>query len=87
MDGRKMTEYLFKDGPLHFRIHAESDKDAVRKARVAIRETSPCYIEDPQIYLKIDLTGGAFDGRVYLEPGEITVKAICKRTPVTEAPF
>ena len=71
-----MTSYTFHHGPFYFQIHAENDKDAVRKARQAIEETAPVA---RNTYLRVDLTAGAFEGRIYVEPGELGVKDICKR--------
>jgi hypothetical protein len=83
-----MIEYTFKHGHFYFRIHAETDKDAVRKVRRAIEETSP---EASDTYLKVDLLAGAFEGRIYLEPGEISTKNICRRDVLpevsTDVPF
>lgn len=76
-----MIEYTFKYGPFYFRIHAENDRDAVTKARRAIEETSP---EASSLYLKVELTAGAFEGRLYLEPLELGVKDICKRETLPE---
>lgn len=76
-----MNKYTFKHGPFYFSIHAESDRDAVTKARRAIDETSPAASET---YLKVELTAGAFEGRLYLEPGELTIKDICKREELEE---
>lgn len=71
-----MIEYTFKYGPFYFLVHAENDKDAVQKARRSVEETSPTASDT---YLKVELTAGAFEGRIYLEPGEITSKCIRKR--------
>lgn len=71
-----MIQYTFKYGPFYFNIHAENDKDAVMKIRRAIEETSP---DVSSSYLKVELTAGAFEGRIYVEPKEISVKNICKR--------
>lgn len=78
-----MIQYTFKHGPFFFNIHAEDDKDAVRKVRKALEETSP---EVSSPYLQVDLTGGAFDGRVYIEPAEVSVKDICKREVLRDDP-
>ena len=76
-----MNEYTFKYGPFYFRIHATDELDAVRKARRAVEETSP---EASDVYLKVELTAGAFEGRLYLEPGEISSKNICNTEPLPE---
>lgn len=76
-----MTKYTFKHGAFFFNIFAESDRDAVNKARRALEETSPA---DANTYLKVDLTAGAFDGRIYLEPEEVNTKSICKREELPE---
>ncbi len=76
-----MTSYTFRHGPFYFQIHAENDKEAVRKARQAIEETAPIA---PDTYLKVELTAGAFEGRIYVEPGELGIKDICKREVLSE---
>lgn len=76
-----MIQYTFRHGPFYFNIHAKDDKDAVQKARQAIEETAPA---DSSTYLRVDLTAGAFEGRIYLEPGELSSKDICKREPLPE---
>lgn len=84
-----MQEYTFKHGPFYFQVQADEDKEAVNRARRAIEESFP--EDDKSEYLPIDLTGGAFAGRLYIEPREITVANICKRVelpePETSVPF
>ena len=66
---------------------ADNDKEAVSKARMSINETAPASLHT---YLEIELTGGGFDGRLYIEPAEITVNNICKRLSIEiqeEVPF
>lgn len=76
-----MIQYTFKHGPFFFNIHADNDKDAVNKVRRAIEETSP---DVSSLYLRVELTAGAFEGKIYIEPGEISVKNICKREELPE---
>ncbi len=76
-----MIEYTFKHGPFYFCVYAENDTDAVNKARRAIEETSP---EASNTYLQVELTAGAFQGRIYLEPKEISKKDICKKEEIPE---
>lgn len=76
-----MIEHTFRHGSLYFRILAEDDKDAVTKARRAIEETAPV---STRTYLKVDLDAGGFEGRLYIEPQEITVQHICRREPIPE---
>lgn len=76
-----MTEYMFKYGPFYFSIHGEDDQDAIRKAKQAILETSTPAAD---VYLNVDLTAGAFEGRIYLDPEEITDKNICQRDILPE---
>lgn len=77
-----MINYTFKFGPFYFQIAAEDDKDAVNKARRAIEESSPDISSD--VFLEVDLTAGACQGRLYLEPRELTVANICKRESLPE---
>jgi hypothetical protein len=83
-----MLEYTFKYGPFYFKIHAEEDKEAVTKARKALEESFP---DEALDYLAVDLTAGAFMGRLYIEPGELSVSNICKKQDlpelVTDVPF
>lgn len=76
-----MIKYTFKHGPFYFNIFANSDTDAVTKIRKALEETAPA---DTETYLPVDLTAGAFDGRLYLEPAEVSAKDICKREELLE---
>jgi len=81
-----VIEYTFKYGPFYFQVHAEDDRDAVRKGRRAIEESWP---EDESaqridMHLKVDLTAGGFMGRLYVEPGEISINNIVKRQTVAE---
>lgn len=76
-----MVEYTFRYGPFYFSIHAEDDKDAVTKARRALEESSP---DELHTQLHVDLTAGAFAGRIYVEAGELSAKDICKREEVPE---
>jgi hypothetical protein len=70
-----MQEYTFKVGPFYFKIHADDNKEAVTKARRAIEQSFPDNSVD---HLEIDLDGGAFLGRLYIETEEITVGNILK---------
>lgn len=76
-----MQEYTFRHGPLYFKIHAEEDKDAVNKARRALEESFP---DDANNHINVDLTAGAFLGRLYIEPLELSVRNIIKREPLPE---
>lgn len=76
-----MIQYTFKYGPFYFCIHADNEQDAVRRARRSVEETAP---ETSNTYLKVELTAGAFEGRLYLEPGEITKKNIIKTEALPE---
>jgi len=76
-----MQEFTFKYDTLYFRVHANDDTDAVNRARRALEESFPEKVHD---YLKIELTGGAFDGRLYIEPGEISRANIIKREQLKE---
>lgn len=71
-----MIQYMFKYGPFYFSIHGDNDQDAIRKAKQAVLETAT---PASDIYLRVELTAGAFEGRIYLDPEEITDKNICKR--------
>lgn len=77
-----MVEYTFKSGSFFFNVLGESDKKAVILARQALRESFPSKVQD---HLDIDLTAGAYKGRLYIIPAEITIKNICRRTPVPES--
>lgn len=77
-----MIEYSFRFGIFHFKIHGDSDKDAVNKARRAIEESMAKEVFGER--LDIGLTGGAFDGCICVIPEEITISNICKRIPVNE---
>lgn len=83
-----MIEYTFKCGGLYFKCHAENDKEAVKVARRIVNETSPAANDS---YIEVDLDGGGFNGRIYVEPGEIALSNICKREALpelsTEVPF
>lgn len=77
-----MTRYTFKHKvPLYFSIVAEDERDAVMRARKAIEETS---LGGYHIYLRVELTAGAHDGRIYIEPGEMSTKDICKKEILLE---
>jgi len=76
-----MQEYTFKFGTFYFKIHANEDKEAVFKARRALEESMP---ENAFHHLKVDLTAGAFDGKLYIEPEELTVCNICKTVSLPE---
>lgn len=76
-----MYEYTFRYGPFCFKVIGEGDKDAVNKARRAIEESFP---EDSLDHLRVDLTAGAFEGRLYVETREISVKDIARRHELIE---
>lgn len=71
-----MFGYVFKHGTFYFRIQANDDDDALMKAKRAIEETAPAA---SNTYLKVDLTAGAFEGRIYLEPETLTKSNICRK--------
>lgn len=77
-----MIEYTFKFGLFYFNILGESDKGAVTSARQALKESFPA---DSRDHIDIELNGGAYMGRLYVIPSEITTKHICRRTPVPES--
>lgn len=76
-----MIEYTFRHGPFFFRIHAENNEDAIRKAKRTIDETAPT---SSITYLPVDLTTGAFDGRLYIDPDEINEGNICEKVCIPE---
>ena len=83
-----MQEFTFKFDTFYFKIYASDDIDAVNKARRALEESFP---ERALDHLKIDLDGGAFDGRLYIEPMELSKANIIRRDtlpePETGVPF
>jgi hypothetical protein len=60
---------------------AENDSDAITKAIKALDETSVVNVNS---YIKVNVTGGASDGRIYLDPLELTVENICNRETIPE---
>lgn len=78
-----MVEYTFKSGSFFFNVVAETDRKAVTAARKAIKESFPGKSKD---HLNIDLTAGAYSGKLYVIPEELTLRNICRRTPIPEVP-
>lgn len=68
-----MIKYTFQVGNFTFSILANDDKDALKKAQQAMRESSPV---DPGVYLDVELTAGAHEGRLYINPLNIRTKNI-----------
>lgn len=71
-----MTKYTFRYKSFYFKVMAETEREAVTRARAAIEETS--HISTTP-YLEVDLTAGAFEGRIYIETGEISISNIIKK--------
>jgi hypothetical protein len=74
-----MTYYEFRYCGLRFSVIAENDKEAVRKARQAIIETTRVHNT-----IAIEFTGGASNGHIVVPPGRITTRNIQYRWPLGE---
>lgn len=79
-----MIEYTFKYGTFSFKIHGMDDIDAVSKARRCLVESFPENSDPVNHHLFVELTAGGFNGRLYIEPEEISKKNITKRTQLLE---
>jgi hypothetical protein len=77
-----MTEYTIRYGPFYFRVYAGNDEDAINKAKQALYESSEGLHAHAK--LRVELTAGAFDGNIFIEPENLTIENICTRTATNE---
>lgn len=72
-----MTKYVFQVGAFTFSILANGDKDALKKARQAMRESAVASGD-----LDVELTAGAHEGRLYVNPWNLRTRNIIARVMV-----
>jgi hypothetical protein len=90
-----MIEYTFLTGPFSFCIHAENDEEAISKGNRAINESCGPVTLDRVLRLdsaagalKVDLTAGAFDGKLYYAKHlSLSTIDIIERKEISEEPF